>query len=383
MKSCTSDNRRRSEFIEKIQFQLEVKILLSISNSPKKVSSYMAREHDTFGISIEPSWDQGECLRLATLAEKLGYSNVWVPDGGPDSPFSDAIVTLASIASNTKKIKFGSAILNFYTRNPAWIASSFLALSNLGHSRNPKTQRAVLGIGLGSPYNVAKFGIFKRTSQVEYLREAVESIQELFGGKEVSVRTNPFIIERVKLSRSKVKIPIYIGSSSPKGLELAGEIADGVILTERIAREVPERLKPIEVGLAYSQRKRKDELEIVNSLVVSVSDDRKRAQNVARNTCAYLVTWLDESIAQKYGIDEERRKKIASLITNGDESRAAKLVDQKMLDLLTVVGTPQDCIEKCREHLAQGVDQIAFCEPFGPNKENALNLIARKIIPKI
>ena len=164
------------------------------------------RANTTFGISLEPSWDQSECLALAKQAEKLGFSNLWVPDGGPDTPFSDAVVTLAAIASNTRRIKFGSAIVNFYTRNPAWIASSFLALSNLGGSR----QRAILGIGLGSSYNVVKFGIFKRSGKIEYLREAIESIQELFSGKEVSVRTDPFVIERVRLSKSKGKIPIYV-----------------------------------------------------------------------------------------------------------------------------------------------------------------------------
>ena len=69
------------------------------------------------------------------LAERLGFSNIWVPDSGPAPPYSDTIVTLAAIASATSRIKFGSAVLNFYTRNPAWIASSFLALSDLGRSK--------------------------------------------------------------------------------------------------------------------------------------------------------------------------------------------------------------------------------------------------------
>ena len=216
----------------------------------------------SFGISIEPSWPQAECLKLAIRAEKFGLSNVWVPDGGVSSPFSDTIVTLAAIASNTNKIKFGSAILNFYTRNPAQIASSFLALSDLGFLSS-KSQRAILGIGLGSHYNVSKFGIFSRKGMVQNLREAIESIQQLFKGEEVSIRTDPFSIERVRLSKCRGKIPIYVGSSSPKGLRLSGEISDGIILTERIASEIQEKLKHVELGLAYSSRKRKD-LELVN-----------------------------------------------------------------------------------------------------------------------
>jgi 5,10-methylenetetrahydromethanopterin reductase len=338
----------------------------------------------TFGISIEPTWSQAECLTLAKLAENLGFSNVWVPDGGPTAPFSDTIVSLSAIASNTKKIKFGSAILNFYTRNPAWIASSFLTMSDLALATNPKTQRAILGIGLGADYNVAKFGIFNRVGMVECLREAVESLQELFKGKEVSIRTDPFIIERVKLSKSKMgAIPIYVGSSSPKGLRLAGEMANGAILTQRIATEISETLKPIDLGLSYAGKKKRRDFEIVNSVVVSISRDRKKAEDAARPACAYLAAWMDEEISTKYGMDERIRKKIASLIYNGNERAAAKLVDQRMLELLTISGSADECVEKCREHLKERVDQIAFCEPFGPKKEEALRLISESVIPRL
>ena len=335
----------------------------------------------SFGISIEPTWPQAECLKLAIRAEKLGLSNVWVPDGGASLPFSDTIVTLAAIASNTNKIKFGSAILNFYTRNPAQLASSFLALSDLGFPRS-NSQRAILGIGLGSHYNVSKFGIFSRKGMVQNLREAIESIQQLFKGEEVSIRTDPFAIERVRLSKSRGKIPIYVGSSSPKGLRLAGELSDGIILTERIASEIQEKLKHVELGLAYSSRKRRD-LELVNSIVISVAADKKKANDAARITCGYIAAWLDEALSTKYSVDEEKRREIASHINNGDEKGAAKLVDQRMLDLLTISGTPEECVEKCKQHLNQGIDQIAFCEPFGPNKDEAISLIAKKVIPKL
>src|SRR5579872_1076545 len=89
------------------------------------------RKKKTFGISFEPDWSIGEAVGLAALAEKLGFSNIWVPDGGPVPPYSDPLVTLSAIAGRTERVKFGSAIFNFYTRNPAWIASSFLALSDL------------------------------------------------------------------------------------------------------------------------------------------------------------------------------------------------------------------------------------------------------------
>ncbi len=342
----------------------------------------MPKSKHTFGVSIDPTWDLGYSISLAKLAERLGFSNIWVPDSGPTPPFSDAAVTLAGIAGSTKKIKLGSAIFNFYTRNPALIASSLLAISNLASGSRSSRQRVVLGIGIGSSYNVAKFGIFDRSGMIDQLREAIESITELFEGKEVSVRTDAFAIERVMLSKSKGEIPIYVGASSPKGLRLAGAIADGVILTNRIASQIEESMKHITLGLADGSRSRKD-IDIVNSVVVSVSENKAKARNAAKATCAYLVAWLDDGTAAKYNIDQNARKKISELIAAGDEKSASNLVDDRMLDLLTVCGTPQDCVEKCREHLSYGVDQIAFCEPFGPDAFRALTQIARRIIQKL
>ena len=335
-----------------------------------------------YGISIEPTWRINFSVELARLAEKLGFSNAWVPDGGPAPPYSDSIVTLSAIAASTENIKFGSAILNFFTRNPAWIASSFLALSDLGAWRNKALQRAVLGLGLGAPYNVAKFGITKRSGMNDQLREAVESIRELLDGKEVTARTDSFAIEQVMLSKSRKKIPIHIGSQGAKGLRLAGEIADGVILTDRIADDIEESMKHVTLGLADGSRTRKD-LEITNSVVISIDENRAKAKNAARATCAYLVAWMNNDKARAYQIDLEAKSKIAAFINSGDESSAAKLVDEKMLDLLTVSGNAEECVAKCREQLAHGIDQIAFCEPFGPNPVTSINLIARQVIRKI
>jgi 5,10-methylenetetrahydromethanopterin reductase len=336
----------------------------------------------SFGVSLEPTWPIDSNIELSLLSEKLGYTTVWVPDGGPATPYSDSIVTLAAIASRTRKIRFGSAVVNFYTRNPSWLASGFLALSDINARPRRARSRAILGIGLGAAYNVAKFGIISRKDMINDLREAIESIRQLWQGKDVRVRTNAFVIEQVKLSRSKRKIPIHIGSNSPKGLKLAGEIADGVILTERIASDIQESMDHVTLGLGLSSRKR-SELEVTNSVVISIDDERSRARRLAKTTCAYLVAWMGDGKAEKYGLDLGKKKKISELIEKNYEKEAAKIVDDRMLDLLTVSGTPDDCVEGARAHVEQGIDQIAFCEPFGRDRRRAIETIAKKIVPKL
>ena len=320
----------------------------------------------------------------------MGFSTVWVTDGGPTPPYSDCIVTLSAIASVTSKIKFGSAILNFYTRNPAWIASGFLALSDLGgHDEKARRsnkqsfkQRAILGIGVGSDWNVAKFGVEKRSGAIPQLREAIEAISELFAGKQVTVRTDAFSIEEVSLSKAEDKIPVYVGSGSPKGLEMAGEISDGVILTDRIPTDIEQSMKHVILGLGYSGRRRR-ELEIVNSVVISIDEDRAKAIRAVKPTCAYLVAWLSDIKAESHQIDLEAKRKISKYILRGDETSAAKLVDNKMIELLTAAGNLGDCAEKCREYLQQDVDQLAFCEPFGPKPLESIGMLSSELVPKL
>lgn len=343
----------------------------------------------TFGISIEPSWPLDYSIRISKLAEKLQFSYVWVPDGGPSPPYSDTIVTLTAIAATTSKIKFGSSVVNFYTRNPASIASAFLALSDLG-SRSRSNgranmrnyQRAIVGIGVGSDWNLSRFGITNRHGVIEQLREAIESIQELFNGKEVTVRTDGFAIESVTLSKSPKKIPIYVGSNSPKGLRLSGEIADGVILTDRIPSDCEESLEHITLGLTSSSRTRR-QFDVVNSVVMSLDGDKRKARRAVKPTCAYLVAWLSDGKARSHQIDLNVKAKISEFIRIGDEHSAAKLVDDKMIDLLTAAGDVDDCVSKCKEYLSQDLNQLAFCEPFGPDPEESISLIAKKVIPRL
>ncbi len=103
-----------------------------------------------------------------------------------------------------------------------------MALSDLGNPKSAQkgnsafAQRAILGIGVGSAWNVRKFGITKRIGSIPQLREAIESIGELFQGKPVTIRTDAFAIEAVTLSKVRKMIPIYVGTSSSKRSEDGG-----------------------------------------------------------------------------------------------------------------------------------------------------------------
>ncbi len=86
------------------------------------------------------------------------------------------------------------------------------------------------------------------------MRENVESIRELFTMEEVTYQGDFVQLEKVKLDvafgdLSPRDIPIYIGATGPKMLELAGEICDGVVLNYLVSVDyIKNAVKLVEKG---------------------------------------------------------------------------------------------------------------------------------------
>jgi 5,10-methylenetetrahydromethanopterin reductase len=82
--------------------------------------------------------------------------------------------------------------------------------------------RVVLGIGLGDSA-VHTIGVAR--ANIAELEEDVRSLQDLFDTDETTYRG-----AHMSCPYAKRPVPIYISASGPRGLALAGELADGVMV---------------------------------------------------------------------------------------------------------------------------------------------------------
>lgn len=124
-------------------------------------------EHLTLGITLPirmmegPAVDFTQQLELATVAEELGFSAVWVRDvplngSWYPEPFGhpDPMVMLGSIAACTSRIALGTAATVLPLRHPLHIAKAAISLDHLSHGR------FVLGLGSGDRREeFAAFGV--------------------------------------------------------------------------------------------------------------------------------------------------------------------------------------------------------------------------------
>ncbi len=317
-----------------------------------------------FGIEFVPADPALKIGYLSKLAEDVGFETVWITDHYNNR---DVYTTLAVLSMVTNKIKLGTGVTNPYTRSPIITASSIASVNELSGGR------AVLGMGPGDKATFDAMGIAWEKPLTK-VRESIAVIRALLKRERVTWGGM-----NAQLSFSAGDIPIYMGAQGPKMLELAGEIADGVLINASHPEDFRAAIPLIRNGIEKAGRKPED-VKICAYTSFSVDKDRSKALSEARKVVAFIAAGSPDVVLERHNIDTSQRDEISKAISRGDFAGAMKSVTDRMLDVFSVSGTPEECRARVDELLSIGVNQIVVGSPIGPDKERSIKLIGKKIL---
>ncbi len=327
-----------------------------------------------FGIEFVPNMKYYELEYYVKLAEDSGFEYTWITDHYNNR---NVYAMLAVLALKTNRIKLGPGVTNPYHISPAVTASAIATINELSGGR------AVLGIGAGDKVTFDRIGITWE-KPLKRMREAVEIIRALHGGKSVKYDGEIFKMNGAKLDFKAGSIPIYIGAQGPKMLQLAAELGDGVLINASHPRDFEAAKENIEKGLSKAG-KSKDEFDVVAYASMSVDKDRDKARNASRIVVAFIVAGSPDVIFERHGISMDDVNKVREALNNaftkGDWAGVGKAVTDEMIDCFSISGTPDDVIERIKELSKAGVTQVVAGSPIGPDKKKAIQLIGKEIIP--
>jgi 5,10-methylenetetrahydromethanopterin reductase len=293
-----------------------------------------------------------EGMEYARYAEERGFEAVWQAES---RLVREATVPMAAFASVTDRIKVGSGVVNNWTRNVGLLAATFSTLDDLAPGR------ILLGIGAWWDPLAAKVGIQRRKPLLA-MRETVEIVRRLLAMERVTfhgefVDVDDIEIDIVHGDRSPKIVPIYIGATGMKMMELAGEIADGVVLNYMVGpRYNEEAMRALAAGATHAGRDVQD-IDRPQLVVCSLDEDRDLALDRAREL---LTQYLGQQphIMKASGIDPALIEEIGKVLTwpAGPEEihRAMKLVPDEAVQLISAAGTPEECRAKVREYVEAG-----------------------------
>ena len=301
-------------------------------------------------------------MDYAKYAESRGFEAVWQAES---RLVRDAIVPMAAFAAVTDRLKVGSGVINNWTRNIGLLAATFLTLDDLA------PDRIICGIGAWWDPLARNVGIERRKPLLA-MRETVEVLRRLLNLERVTFHGEFHHLDGVELDvvhgrREARNVPIMIGATGEKMMELAGEIADGVVLNYCVPPEYNlEAIEQIERGAARAGRTLAD-IDRPQLVVCSVHDDRRAALDGAREL---LTQYLAQQphIAKASGVKPEVVQEIQSILgwpATLEQVRAAmRFVPDELVQRITASGTPAEVKAKVREYMDNGAT-CAILYPLG------------------
>ena len=305
-----------------------------------------------YALYLQDAHDLRDGLDIARYAEEKGFDGVWQAES---RLVRDAIVPMAAYAAVTERIKIGSAVINNWTRNIGLLASTFLTLDDLAPNR------IICGIGAWWDPLAKNVGI-DRSKPLKAMEETITVLRRLLNMERVSfegefVQVHEIELDVVHGRREPRNVPIYIGATGGKMIEMTGRIADGIVMNYCVPVEYnDEAIEQLEKGLKISGRKLED-FDRPQLIVCSVDEDHDVAIDSTREL---LTQYLAQQphIAKASGVSMDIVEKIQSILgwpATHEQIQAAKhLVPEDLIHRITASGTPAEAKAKVQEYINHG-----------------------------
>ncbi len=178
-----------------------------------------------FGLFVTPEATERP-LRVAALADELGYDVVGIQDHPYQRRFFDTFALLAAIAARTERITLFPDVANLPLRPPAMLAKAATSIDIISGGRFE------LGLGAGGFWDAIKAydgPVRTGPESVSALEEAIEVIRLMWGGRHGNRFEGKFYHLKGAHSGPVPAHPIgiWIGGYKPRMLSLIGRLADG------------------------------------------------------------------------------------------------------------------------------------------------------------
>jgi len=312
---------------------------------------------------------------LARRAEELGYESLWVAE---TRLTRDAISVMGALAVSTERVRLGTSIVNTWTRGPVLMALTFASLENLAPGR------IVLGLGAYSDPLASNQGV-ERRKPLTQMREYVATVRSLLRLEPVTfegevVRVTDVTLDFLRgVPRDPIELPVYIGATGDRMLDLAGEIANGVVLNLFLPASYTRAAVARVRRAAVAAGREADSVDLPQLVAVAVSSDGDEARAI---THRFVTMYLggQPHIARAIGLDPELVDRLTGLIGTwpprpGGLEDAIALVGRDLVERLAIAGTAGECRERIGEWVDAG-STYPIVTPLTENVEEICEALA-------
>ncbi|CAN5224659.1 LLM class flavin-dependent oxidoreductase [soil metagenome] len=302
------------------------------------------------GAALQPVYATDDFGGMVKDMEGWGVDQLWLTDSSLHAKCCYAFATLAALNSSTMTI--GTAVTNPITRHPAVGAVAALTQHEISHGRFRH------GIGAGDRPLLA---LGHKPAKLAVLEDAVIASRRLWSGEEVTWQANGFSLHHAHVRHgAPADIPIYISASGPRTLELAGRIADGVVLLAGLHPEgLQYAISHIERGAEKAGRNARPKITVFG--YGAISDDEEYALDAGRSIAAWFPQTAPE-YCRLAGLPEDIAQRVKSSYGGGEfqeAQSAASLLPDDFVRRMSLCGNKSVVREHLKTLTELGIDCLA------------------------
>jgi len=325
-----------------------------------------------FGITIKPDMTVQRIVALIRQAEEAGFEYGWIFDS--HVLWLEPYPMLTLMAANTNNMLLGTCVTNPATRDITVTSSLFATLNLISGGRMQ------LGIGRGDS---SRRVLGKKPVTCAQLEKSIEDFRKLAGGNEAH-----YDGQAARLTWATGGVPpVWVAGYGPKVLELAGRVADGVILQFADPDLIEWCVGFVKKGAEAAGRDWRD-IEIMSAAPVWISQDMNLGRERVRWFPA-LVSNHVVDLVSRYK-PEELPPALTSYIRNRNQydylhhcevdSSNANFVSDEVTDRFCLLGPAKAHIEKLQRLEQAGVTQFNIYLMCG-DEEHTLDRYKNDILP--
>ena len=310
-----------------------------------------------------------QMLVTVQAAEEYGYDSAWTAEAYG----SDAATPLAWFASQTERIKIGSAIFQIPGRTPGNAAMTATTLDNISNGR------FMMGLGSSGPQVAEGWHGQPFAKQIQRTREYIEILRKMFDREYVEYDGEIYKLPlpdglgkplKLMLPPIQERIPIFLAAIGPKNTQLAGELCDGwlpYLYGPEHADYLNENLK---IGAERAGRTL-DDIAISPSVFSATGDEELSVlRDKIRPMVALYVGGMGargknfyNTLVSSYGFEDEA-KVIQDLYLDKKYDEAAAAVPDDLIDRISLVGGKDRVADRIAAYRDIGVDNLMIA-PMG------------------
>ncbi len=327
------------------------------------------------GIDLDGRIPLADMIEMTRIADEAGFHSVWA-----DQHMGDREAVAASIAflGATKNVTVIPTALSPYVAHPVLWAMGVATLAEYAPGR------VALCAGTSNPNVMAEMGISAKRPLAS-MREMIEAVRKLW---EADTGRIDFLGETLNLKGAHIgfkvpgPIPIYLAAVGPKMCRLAGEAADGVVLSAGVTTQyIHWALEHVETGRKKHESFR-DNFTVAALIATTISEDYEEALSASQIGLGYLLRNPSLNASHKVSGTKLDLDAINNALVKEDWEAMKRLIPEEVVHAHSVTGTPEMAAERIAEYERAGLEIPVLALRGTPEaRKKALCLLAARLAP--